>query len=95
MDALPDPRLIMAIIAAFGIAAMLLTLAAAIRHGVSIISLEARVKAIREEQRQLLIARGALAADPDELTQVDIIDIIDDEAPSDALPADEPQRQAA
>jgi hypothetical protein len=95
MDALPDPRLIMAIIAAFGIAAMLLTLAAAIRHGVSLINLEARVKAIREEQRQLLIARGALAADPDELTQVDIIDIIDDEAPSDALPADEPQRQAA
>lgn len=82
----------MAIIAAFGIAAMLLTLAAAIRHGVSIISLEAHVKAIREEQRQLLIARGALAADPDELTQVDIVD---DEAPSDALPADESQRQAA
>ncbi len=84
-------------IAALGIGAMLLTMAAAIRHGMRVINLETRVKAIRAEQRRILIARGVIEPDPDEIVEVEVID--DDEA-IEAVPIeeDEPahnQRKAA
>jgi len=89
-----DPRLITAAIAFVGIAAMLLTLAAAVRHGLSLLALEVRVRSLREMQRQQLIAKGAIAADEDEITGVDIVD--EDELALDASPeATEPRRQAA
>ena len=84
-DAL-DPRFVIAAIAFIGVAAMLLTLAAAIRHGLSLIALEVRVHNLQEMHRQQLIAKGAIAADDDELTGVDILE----EEPE----LDEPQEAA-
>lgn len=83
-------------IAALGIGAMLLTMAAAIRHGVGFIELEARVKTLRAQQRQLLIERGLIEPDEDEIVEVDIID---DEEAIEAVPIDDeptkPERMAA
>ena len=83
-------------IAALGIGAMLLTMAAAIRHGVGFIELESRVKTLRAQQRQLLIERGLIEPDEDEIVEVDIID---DEEAIEAVPIDdeptEPERMAA
>ena len=53
---------------------MLLNTAAAIRQGVSILNLEIGVQKLREMQRQQLIAKGAIAADPEDIVGVDIID---------------------
>ncbi|UYV11349.1 MAG: hypothetical protein NCW75_08535 [Phycisphaera sp.] len=84
-------------IAALGIGAMLLSMAAAIRHGVSFIELEARVKALRAQQRQLLIERGMIEPDEGEIIEVDVVD---DEEAIQAIPVDEdepaqPERMAA
>ena len=93
MEGLPDPSFATAAIAVLGIVAMLLALAAAIRHGVRVIHLEARVNAIREEQRQMLIARGVIGPDPDDIGEVDIIE---DDEPELGVEADvEPQASAA
>ena len=58
---------------------MLLTTAAAIRQGVSIIELERRIEALQESQRQQLIAKGFISDDPDGLIEVDAAE---DEAPA-------------
>lgn len=84
-------------IAALGIGAMLLSMAAAIRHGVNFIELEARVNALRAEQRRLLIERGMIEPDEDEIVEVDLID---DEEAVEAVPVDDdepaqPERVAA
>jgi hypothetical protein len=72
-------------------------MAASIRHGVRVAHLEARVKAVRAEQRRVLIQRGLIEPNEDEIVEVDIID--DDEA-IEAVPIDEDEpaparRQAA
>lgn len=87
---------LLVVIAALGVGAMLLSMASAIRHGLRVMHLEARVKALRAEQRRRLIERGLIEPDPDEIIEVDVLD---DEV-IEAVPIDEdepagPQRQAA
>jgi len=76
-------------IAAIGIIAMLLTMASAIRHGLSVIALERRVLELRENHRRQLVERGLLAPEPDDIAEVEIIE--------DAPPGEDtlPQRRAA
>ncbi|NRA58699.1 MAG: hypothetical protein HRU13_11360, partial [Phycisphaerales bacterium] len=81
--------------------------AAAIRQGASVLDLEVKVQRLREMQRQQLIAKGAIAADPHEVFGVDIIeddDVIevaeaaeveDNASPISGEPEIEPARQAA
>lgn len=73
-------------IAALGIGSMLISMAAAIRHGVDFIQLEARVLSLRAQQRQLLIERGMIEPDEGEIVEVDVID---DEEVIEAIPVDE------
>ena len=65
-----DPTPLIVVLAAIGITAMLLTTAAAIRQGVSIIELERRIEALQESQRQQLIAKGFISDDPAGLIEV-------------------------
>lgn len=95
MNLTSEAGFLLVAIAALGIGAMLLSMAAAIRHGVGIIDLEARVKTLRAEQRLLLIERGLIEPDEDEVVEVDVID---DEEAIEAVPIDEPaeaERMAA
>ncbi|MEO1277689.1 MAG: hypothetical protein AAFV77_01890 [Planctomycetota bacterium] len=107
MAAQLDPTPLIIALAVLGIAAMLLTMAAAIRQGTSVLDLEVKVQRLREMQRQQLIAKGAIAADPHEVFGVDIIeddDVIeiaeaaevgDNASPISGEPEIEPARQAA
>ncbi len=61
---------------------MLLTMAAAIRHGVRVVELEHRVKHLRAQQRQNLIERGLIEPDDGEVIEVE--EVIDDEPIGDA-----------
>lgn len=89
MNAPAEAWLLVVAIAAVGITAMLLTMAAAIRHGTSIIALEHRVKTLRAHHRAELIARGLIEPEPDELAEVEFIDHEPIDAPIDQS-ADEP-----
>ncbi|MFI4882856.1 MAG: hypothetical protein ACIAQU_09765 [Phycisphaerales bacterium JB064] len=87
----PEAWLLVVAIGGIGILAMLMTMAAAIRHGVAIATLENRVTTLRAHHRRQLIERG-LIADDDELDASSDVDIIE------AVPVDEPatpQSQAA
>jgi|GEM_PF-6604688 len=78
-------------IAALGIGTMLLSMAAAVRHGVSVIDLENRVQALRAQQRQLLIERGLIEPDESDVAEVEVIE---DEEVIEGEPT-EPERMAA
>lgn len=64
--------LVVVAIAAVGIGAMLLTMAAAIRHGLKVAELETRVKYLRAQHRLRLIERGMIEPDDDELGEVEM-----------------------
>lgn len=61
-------------IAAIGMVAALLTMAASIRQGVAVATLEARVRHLRAQQRQALIDRGLIEDDTDESESVEVVD---------------------
>lgn len=92
MNAPAEAWLLVAAIAAIGITAMLLTMAAAIRHGSAVINLEHRVKTLRAHHRAELIARGLIEADPEDATAFADVDIIEPDDPAAASPT---PRQAA
>ena len=88
----PEAWLLVGAIGGIGILAMLMTMAAAIRHGVAITTLENRVTALRAQHRRQLIERGLIEGDPDEFDDLGDVDIIE------ANPVDKPatpQSQAA
>jgi hypothetical protein len=87
MDLPMEAWLLLAAIAGLGIGAMLLTMAAAIRRGVTVIELETRVRILRAQHRQRLIEHGLIEPDEDEIVGVEVID--DGEA-IEAVPIDEP-----
>lgn len=97
MDFSIEAWLVLAAIAALGIGAMLLTMAAAIRRGVAIIELETRVRTLQAQHRQRLIERGLIEPDEDEIVGVEVMD--DDDDVSEAVAIDDepttPQRRAA
>ncbi|MCW5756767.1 MAG: hypothetical protein KIT54_05975 [Phycisphaeraceae bacterium] len=64
-------------IAAIGILATLLTMAAAIRQGIALIHLENRVRLLRAQQRQAMIDRGLIEADPEAIEADEVVDMID------------------
>ena len=68
---------------------MLLAMAAAIRHGTSVIALEHRVKTLRDQHRAELIARGLIEPDPADFGEIEFVEPEEAEAPL------ESQRHAA
>lgn len=92
----PDEAWILVpLLAAIGILAAVLTMASAIRQGLDVARLEVRVRELRAQQRQAMIDRGLIEADPDELGTVDILDDIDEDAGDEAGADTEPTRSRA
>lgn len=75
--------LLVVAIAALGIGGLLATMAAAIRRGLALADLEARVKQLRAEQRLRMIERGLIEPDEGDMAEVEVIEAIpvDDDEP--------------
>lgn len=79
----PEAWLLVVAVAILGVGGTLLTMAAAIRRGVSIIELEFRIRELRAEHRQRMIERGLVEPDDGEVIEVDVVD--DDELDAESV----------